>query len=112
MPYEVDNSSGHGASDMTKLKFSDIIQLFPTVEEYAAVRKSTEGSWFVKALTNVLSKPENTNSLEIIDLLAIISKELATFTGPVTTEKGYENLIQTFEYTVTGVSKKMYFPIR
>ena len=34
--------------DLTHLKFSDMIQVFPNAEEYASVRDPSDGSWFVQ----------------------------------------------------------------
>ena len=69
---QVDNAGEEADNDSTrrlaKTQFSDMITIFPTFKDYASVRKK-EGSWFVDAFTKVFSKAENTNSLEIKDLL-------------------------------------------
>ena len=52
--------------------------------------------------------------MEIRELLDTTALELSKFKGDVVTLNGVvkKNVVQTMEYTVTGMSKKFYFPLR
>ncbi len=54
---------------LAKTKFSDMISVYPNVDEFASVRKENEGSWFIKAFCDVMDDADNTNCLEICELL-------------------------------------------
>ncbi len=58
-------------------------------------------------MTKVFSNRENTNAMEIRELLDQVGKEMADFKADV---RGTKNVVQSLEYTVTGMSKKLYFP--
>ncbi len=45
--------------------------------------------------------------MEIRELLDQVGKEMADFKADV---RGTKNVVQSLEYTVTGMSKKFYFP--
>ncbi len=65
---QVDNAGDIGKRCLNKTMFSDMITIYPTFENYASVRKK-EGSWFVDAFCKVFSNAEDTNSMEIRELL-------------------------------------------
>ncbi len=57
----------------------------------------------------VLQDPQNTNNLEIRELLDKAAMEQANFKGRIDKK---EDVVQTLEYIVTGMSRKFYFPNR
>ena len=100
---------GTTGDSTARLKFSDIVTVYPTVNEHAAVR-----SWFPRALCNVLDKPEVTNNYEIRGILDKVAVELADMRGTVRDGLGalHSNVVQTSVYEVTGMAKRFYFPIK
>ncbi len=96
------------------MKFSDLVIAFPTIPDHKAFRDSRSGSWFIQAINKVFGNKELVQSLEIRDLLDKVAVELATRV-PVdyecpNTNKIIRNVVQSSEYTVTGMRKHWYFP--
>ncbi len=102
-----------GSQRMSRLKYSEMIVVYPTVDLHAAVRKP-EGSWFVHSLCEVFGDRDLTNAYELRDLLDKVCIRLSHFKDDVNVGNGfkYQDVVQTSEYVVTGMSKKFYFPLR
>ncbi len=66
---QVDDSSVGASSKLAKSLFSDMITVYPNVDEYASIRKADEGSWFITALCKVFDNRVYTNTLDIKELL-------------------------------------------
>ena len=75
---QVDYAGDDSTCRLAKSVFSDMITVFPTFEDYASVRKK-DGSWFVDAFCRVFSKAENTNSMELRELLDKVKKTIFVY---------------------------------
>ena len=113
MTTEVDDASLDGLLPMTKLTFTDLITVYPNLDEYASVRKHEQGSWFIQGMCKILDNKEITNTFEIRDILDKVAEEVSQKRDKVKVDGGErDDIVQTSEYVVTGMTKKLYFPNR
>ncbi len=101
---------------MAKMQFTDMVTVYPTIEGYSAMKAKNSGSWFINALCQILDNPKITNVHELSEILDKVSLKLSSpeYRGHVRDCNGklHDNVVQTSEYTVTGMSRKFYFAIR
>ncbi len=95
------------------LAYSDLVRVYPTVDNNVSIIGEFSGSWFIQALCKILSDPDKTNYLELREILDATAEELAKKrpNQPIKLTDGSESdkIALSLEYTVTAMSKKFYF---